>query len=453
MKDDRLAAAVGNASLLGIGYVLLRRWRLAIAAPLISIALVLLVVAQKALWCEIVLLVWWVAVVVHGWLLGGKPGTRSATEQRLIALCVTVPVLLAGVFFRVEAVGIQNDVADARAAGDCAGVTAAQQKARYGDRVADAPGIERLGVDVEACQQLQEIALRLEGTWSGDVDLLGEQFAKLGEVLAKPGQEKTVEKVLDQYLGTVTKGGPCPTVELATWLRGRHQTQNVLDKANSVGDGLVPEAQFECAQSEAKAAKWRAALGRYQELIGQYPHAAITPKARAAMALVAVKVELLDVRGLVTSGEYCDKPAKYSGAPLYRRGVNRALFLGETNEYLDQLPRQWKTDVPTNASVVICTEAVEDGPAIRTCPYTRETDPNLHFNRTFRKVVVPVRIYALRTGKLVRTGKVTITGEACPLVYTDDSGLTPVYGSTISTPVDPSDANVRAAFQPLLVRR
>ncbi|MFI5733511.1 hypothetical protein ACIA49_25575 [Kribbella sp. NPDC051587] len=453
MKDDRLAAAVGNASLLGIGYVLLCRWRLAIAAPLISVALMLLVVAQKALWCEIALVVWWVAVVVHGWLLGGKPGTRSATEQRLIALCVTVPVLLVGVFFRVEAVGIQRDVADARAAGDCMGVTAAQQKARYGDRLADAPGIERLGVDVEACKQLQEIALRLEGTWSGDVDLLGEQFAKLGEVLAKPGQEKTVEKVLDQYLGTVTKGGPCPTVALATWLRGRHQTQNVLDKANSAGDGLLPDAQFECAQSEAKAAKWRAALGRYQELIGQYPHAAITPKARAAMALVAVKVELLDVRGLVTSGEYCDKPAKYSGAPLYRRGVNRALFLGETDEYLDQLPRQWKTAVPTNASVIICTETVEDGPAIRTCPYTREDDPGLHFNRTFRKVVVPVKVYALRTGKLVRTGKVTITGEACPLFYTDDSGLTPVYGSTISTPVEPSDANVRAAFQPLLVRR
>ncbi len=108
--------------------------------------------------------------------------------------------------------------------------------------------------------------------------------------------------------------------------------------------------------------------------------------------------------------------------------------------------------MPTNASVVICTESLEDGPAIRTCPYTREGQ-SYTFYRTFRKVVVPVKIYALRTGRLVRNGKVTITGEACPMIYTDTSGLLPPIGGTISTPVEPSDANVRAAFQPLLVRR
>jgi len=451
MRDDRIAAAVGNASLLGVGYLLLRRWRLAITAQLITVALVLILVAEKALWCEIALVVWWVAVVVHGWALGGRPGTRRVAEQRVIALCVTVPVLLAGGFFRYEAAGIQREVAEARAAGDCAGVTAAEQKARYGDRIADAAGIERLGGDVEVCAQLREIAARLRTTWTGDTNTLAEEFEKLNKVLAKPGQDKTVEKVLDEYLGTVTKGGPCPTAKLATWLRNRTRTHSVLDKANSTGDRLVPDAQFACAQSEAKAGQWRAASYRYQELIGQYPSAAITPKARAALAVVALKVQLLDLRNLIAAGQYCDSPAAYGGAPAYRRGVNRALFLGETNDYLDQLPRQWKTDVPTNASVVICTEAVEDGPAIRTCPYTREGQ-SYTFYRTFRKVVVPVKIYALRTGRLVRDGKVTINGEACPMIYTDTSGLLPPIGGTISTPVEPSDANVRAAFQPLLVR-
>ncbi|MFK4084603.1 hypothetical protein ACI2LF_10875 [Kribbella sp. NPDC020789] len=452
MRDDRLAAAVGNASLLGVGYLLLRRWQLGAVAASISVALALVMVAEKALWCQIALVAWWVAVVVHGWFLAGTPGTMAVAVQRLIALGVTVPVLLAGVYFRVEAAGVRSDVAEARAAGDCAGVRAAQQRARFGDRLADVRGIARLRDDVGACKQLQEIAVGLRSTLAGDADLLAEQFANLEQVAAKPGQDKTAEKVLDEYLGTVTKGGPCRTVELATWLRGRRQTHNLLDKANAAGDRLVPDAQFACAQSEAKAGKWRPALARYQDLLGQYPSAAIAPKARAAMAGVAVRVELLDVRGLIDSGEYCDKPAKYSGAPLYRRGVNRALFLGETNEHLDQLPRQWTTTVPTNASVVICTGALEDGPAIRTCPYHREGQ-NYTFYRTFRKVVVPVKVYALRTGRLVRDGKVTINGEACPLIYTDTSGLLPPVGGAISTPVEPTGADVRAAFQPLLVRR
>ncbi|MFB6721235.1 hypothetical protein ACFCV3_13780 [Kribbella sp. NPDC056345] len=451
MRDDRLAAAVGNASLLGIGYLLLRRWRLAIAAQLMAVALVALLLVEKALWCEIALAVWWVAVVVHGWTAAGKPGTRSVREQRLIALGVTIPVLLTGVFFRVEAAGIQREVAEARAAGDCAGITAAQQKVRYGDRIADAAGIDRLDVDVDACAQLQEIARMLQGTLPGHTNLLAEQFEKLTAVLAKPGHDKTVEKVLDEYLGSLSKQSSCDTVKLATWLRDRQKTQNVLDKAGPVGDGLVPGSQFACAQSEAKAAQWRAASYRYRELIARYPKASVTSKARAALVVATLQVQLLDIRNLIDAGEYCDKPAAYGGAPRYRRGVNRALFLGETNPHIARLPRQWMTDVPTNASVVICTGALEDGPAIRTCPYTREGQ-TYTFYRTFRKVVVPVKIYAMRTGRLVKNAKVAIDGEACPLVYTDTSGLLPLVGSTISTPVEPSDANVRAAFQPLLVR-
>ncbi len=271
MKDDRIAAAVGNVSLLGVGYLLLRRWRLAIAAQLITVALVLLLVAEKALWCEVALVVWWVAVVAHGWALGGKPGTRRVAEQRVIALCVTVPVLFAGGFFRYEAAGIQHEVAEARAAGDCAGVTAAEQKARYGDRIADAAGIERLSVDVEACAELREIAVRLQTTWTGDTEALAEEFEKLSKVLTKPGQDKTVEKVLDEYLKTVTKGGPCPTAKLGTWLRNRAQTQNRAGQGEF--DRRRPRAR--CAVRVRAVGDQSGAVARgvvpVSELIGQYP--------------------------------------------------------------------------------------------------------------------------------------------------------------------------------------
>ncbi|WP_433524988.1 hypothetical protein ACQPZ2_08135 [Nocardia pseudovaccinii] len=89
---DPLAVAPGNASMLGIGYLLLRQRYLAITTTAITFGLVaLLACFARDLWFEVIVLLWWVAVSAHGWILasGRKSRQDRAWKQRLIALAVT----------------------------------------------------------------------------------------------------------------------------------------------------------------------------------------------------------------------------------------------------------------------------------------------------------------------------------------------------------------------------
>ncbi len=61
---------------------------------------------------------------------------------------------------------------------------------------------------------------------------------------------------------------------------------------------------------------------------------------------------------------------------------------------------------------------------------------------TFCRVALPVRVYELRTGRLVTDTRVEIGGTSCPSVIYGD-GTTKMY-------VTPSDSQVQAAFRPLI---
>ncbi|HEY3631053.1 MAG TPA: hypothetical protein VGL21_09155, partial [Jatrophihabitantaceae bacterium] len=67
-RQDPLAVVVGNASLLSLGYWLLRQRALAVVTELVTLALVIVMVTSAQTWAEILVLVWWAAMVVHGWL-------------------------------------------------------------------------------------------------------------------------------------------------------------------------------------------------------------------------------------------------------------------------------------------------------------------------------------------------------------------------------------------------
>ncbi|MBO0884683.1 MAG: hypothetical protein J2P17_30990, partial [Mycobacterium sp.] len=64
-SGDPLAIAVGNASLLGLGYWLLRRRLLAIAAVLMTALLIAILGAGliTSTWFELVVVGWWAALV------------------------------------------------------------------------------------------------------------------------------------------------------------------------------------------------------------------------------------------------------------------------------------------------------------------------------------------------------------------------------------------------------
>jgi hypothetical protein len=96
-SHDPLAVAIGNASLLGVGYLMMGRRQLAVGTGVVTVGLVVLLATVD--WSpvlEIGVLLWWVGLVAHGWFLAGGRARRVVVRrQRMVALAVTAPVLLA----------------------------------------------------------------------------------------------------------------------------------------------------------------------------------------------------------------------------------------------------------------------------------------------------------------------------------------------------------------------
>ncbi|MEV5965502.1 hypothetical protein AB0L70_27280 [Kribbella sp. NPDC051952] len=446
-RPDPLTVALGNASLLGLGYFLMRRWKTGIAALLVTAVLVVVLVVQKESSYELAIVVWWAVAIVHGWFLAQQqPNRTSSLPKRLVALGLTVAVLLAVGVLRFGAARIDDEAVAARNAGDCAGVSAAKAKYSFGHRLADAPRTVRVEGDVGACDRLDSAAITLRtATRTGDPKALDAGFGVLSEVLAEPGQEHTVSAVLDGFLRGLPAKDPCATVALTAALRFRDPTHNLLDGARAVVPRLEPNALLGCGDARAAAGKWDEARVVYQQLADNYPRAKQAVKARAGAQRAALTLELNNVRGLITSGEYCSSPAKYGGAaPYHRRGVNRALFVGGTDEYTGKLPSQWRTTDPYRATLMLCTEENDYGTAVETCPYTPIGDSYAASTSvTFYKIAVPVKAYELRTGRLVMSTTVQIGGSSCPqTIYTS---YTPSQEY-----VTPTSATVQAAFKPIL---
>jgi hypothetical protein len=181
---DPLAVALGNASLLGVGYLMLGRRKQAIAAAVVTVGLVSVVVLVAQPWCETAVLAWWAVVIAHGWFLAGARAQRvTVRRQRLVALGVTVPVLLAVGLLRFDAFRIERSVTEAREGGDCAQVLAEQDSVWLGHRIADAPLTARGDKTVQACERLQTAKAQLTTGLSGDTSALKAGFDTLASVL------------------------------------------------------------------------------------------------------------------------------------------------------------------------------------------------------------------------------------------------------------------------------
>ncbi|MFD0969448.1 hypothetical protein [Plantactinospora endophytica] len=462
-SHDPLAAALGNASLIGVGYLMLGRIRLAAAATLVSVVLVAsLVWGARSTWAELVVLVWWVALVGHAWFLaGGRRQGAVQHDQQLVALAVTVPVLLALGLLRFDAAGIERTVTEARGSGDCTRALTALDGVSFGHRVADAPLTVRGERSVEACQRLQVAEERLADGLTGNTDGLTAGFDGLGRVLADlPGHDRMVDTALDRFLGGLPTPDPCRTVAVTDWLRQRQPTNNALDRSAEVVPRTAPAALVGCADSLMTGSYWALARTRYQQLLDQYPGQGQELNVRAAEGVkkAGLAIELATVRSLLdgtTSGQprYCTQPAAYSAAAPYVKGrTNRALFYGN-DEYAKKLPGTWRATDVTAAVLVVCLGQKEYGTTVRSCPYENKLFPQFPTTVAFRKIAIPMKAYELRTGKLVVTGKIQITGTSCPriLTYTRYTGLIDT-GPPSEVYVTASDANVRAAFRSLITR-
>ncbi|MER7108320.1 hypothetical protein [Streptomyces sp. NPDC000229] len=453
---DPVAAAIGNASLLGIGYLLLGHRRPAAIAVLGTGVLLELTAATAEVWCELLLLLWWAVCTAHGWFLARGREHVPRRAQRTGTLAVTVAVLLTAVVLRVEAHGIENRVNEAREAGDCDGVFAAQSEVWSGHRVAGATVVEPGDAVVETCQRLERAASTLyDAGQSGDLKKLEQGFGVLAHVLAEPGHEKTVQTVLNTFLDALPTADACDTADIAGWLRTREPTRDVLDRSADAATRTEPAALAGCGDALMDEENWKQAQVRYQRLLDAYPDEPLTGKARSGVKKAGLAIELDEVRALIaathgaTSG-YCDKPAKYSAAPPYRKGANRALFLGDT-EYTGKLPGAWRTDDPTKAALVVCAETAKNGTAVESCYYENDKSVHLPHRVTFHKVKIPLKVYELRTGKRVGPRSVQISGGSCPAVLRYEYYGTYDYGPGDQF-VSTTDSDVRDAFRPIVTR-
>ncbi|MGW5215652.1 hypothetical protein ACWEQO_31775 [Streptomyces sp. NPDC004051] len=447
VRHDPPAVALGNASLLGVGYLLMRRHGLFWTAAVITVALVWTTAATAETWSEVLLLLWWAAVVVHGWLLARRRPGGPRTAQRLVALGLAVAVLLGVGLLRFDAHGIEDDIAEARADGDCTAVVKAQERVWAGHRVAAAPVAARGDTAVDACERLETAEARLAAGLNGDQDDLTAGFRLLASVLEEdPRNDATVGTSLDRFLGGLPTDDACETVRITDWLNDRESEpgQQVLDRSSQTAERLAPAALMGCGDALMGTQEWSQAESRYQRLLDEYPDDSRADQARKAVRKAVLALQLDEVRQSVRENRYCEAPAKYEGAPARRAGSGRSLFLGDS-EHSGKLPGAWRTTDPAQAALVVCVGQQGFGSAVRTCAYRSETTGQTG-NVTFRKVSLPVKVYALRTGKRVADRTLQISGSTCPSLFFS-------YGVIPSDKyVTPSKSDIRSAFSPVLGR-
>ncbi|WP_335970675.1 hypothetical protein [Streptomyces sp. CA2R106] len=477
-KRDPWAVGVANASLVGAGYLMLGRRGWAVLSWAVTVALLIVLgTAQRTVRCEWAFAVWWAVMVVHGWHLAGgrwkwpsgvnwrEPYARFAAgwrldrvrTQRWVALGVAVPVLAAVVLLRVDAAHAEGTVAAARRSGDCTKAVHAQHSVWFGPRLADSPGTRRGERTAAACRRLAVAAADLRDGLGGDTEALAAGFDAMSAVLADgPGNEAIVSTVLDGFLDGIPTANPCRTAAVTDWLRARKADGSTLDRASAVVPRTAPAALLGCANNLMAGKSWTKAKARYQQVLDQFPHDAKAAAAKSGAHRAELAIELDNVTRLLdtygdTQPTYCTAPARYSGAPARHKGVNKALFFGNST-YTDKLPAGWSATDASDATLVVCASDDKDGPSVQTCPYKGGLYTTFPEEVTFHKIAIPVKVYELRTGRLVSHRTLEVDGKSCPstLEYTTWENID--TGPSSDQYVIPTTSDIRAAFHPLVTR-
>ncbi|HEY0454008.1 hypothetical protein [Actinophytocola sp.] len=499
---DPFAVALGNASLLGIGYVLLGRRGLAVVSVLVSAALlVVLASADGAGWFQGVVFAWWAALVVHGFSLASRSRARPSgvRGQRLVAAAVAVPVLATFVVVRVDAARVENAAEEAHRAGECERVLSMVDGLGPGHRLADAPLVDRAKDGADACalvvrarrqakddrllavRTLERYQDHRAARWAGatgyrgdllldqaaadlhtglaaDTGALTDGFTLLAKVRRElPGRGTDAGGVLDDFLAGLPVEDPCVTAEITDWIAGHKPRGAELDRAAEVLPRVAPAAIVGCADAFMAKKNPAQARPRYQQLVTEYPRHALLARAKKGVVLATQAIELADVRARLattapdTLPHYCDKTGPYSAAKPYRgRGPHRALIYGQDFQRRS-LPAPWRAKDAADAVLVICAGESVLGDGVQTCPYEPQSGTSLGFpiSVTFHKRKIPVRVYEVRTGRLVANTSVQIGGASCPNVLNYE-----YYVADLGPPSDvyvtSSTSDIVAAYKPVI---
>ncbi|MGW4847438.1 tetratricopeptide repeat protein [Nocardia brasiliensis] len=454
-RPGRIWVAIGNASLLGIGYLMVRRWRSALVTTVATVCVVVVqTVFVRAMWLDLVVLLWWVALIVHGSRVAATVAEPAGgvRVRRAVALAVTLLVVGVVVVLRMETVHIDRQIAEARRGGDCVQGLLAAARLWIGDRVAAAPRAASIERTDRACALLRRAADEFSLALTGDTSSLAKGFALLDTVLTElPGHGAMARRVLDDLLRRLPDGSEdCAAAAVTDWLAEHPFDDDVRRRATDAVPAIAPWALFGCAADLMTVGNWAGARDRYQHLLDQYPRHPLVDQAKAGLRKAVQAIELATVRGLLqpqapgAQPAYCRAPQPYSAAAPYRSAnPNRALLFGNDFDTA-AFPAEWRAADAADAVIVICAGPTEFGDVVETCTYRSELTHRLS-DVPFHKKAIPLRVFEVRTGKPVLDTRIQITGATCPptLFSTADDRVGAKY-------VQSADADVRTAFNAVI---
>ncbi|GAB3448723.1 hypothetical protein GCM10027570_22510 [Streptomonospora sediminis] len=489
---DRISAVLGNATLLGIGYLLLRRPRLAALSLAVSAGLLALAAVYPHLlvW-RFLLVVWWAALVLHTWRAvppAPAPGERPAPRSRwsplwrtrvLLAACL---LLVAFGWLRFDTWTIVRYAEDAHAAGECDRAvdslrwvgpthgaaygsaaergederkacerlltalaaedaeTAAEKLGAYLER----PGARWDGAGPERAEFLLDVALQNNGAeFLGDddpaLDATEDAFTQLSSTLQDtPGQSGRVRAVAESFLADLSDTPPCKAKAIDDWLLGQDWKKPELAEPIAPEAERLPGRMFDCAESIGATDPDEAGAA-YQEYLKAYPEHEFAADAAAA---------------LLSDEQYCEHPAAYPGAPAYKGDGPHAMqtFGIDAGEY--GFPDSWQAGGVGETVLVTCVEGPERGRHQQTCYYDPGASQPLVTHQGNAKVdfyasKFSVKAYSLRTGEPVNNYSEEI-GDPCPSVLEYETSTYLDLGPPSEYDSDYSDADVRGIFDRLM---
>ena len=262
-----------------------------------------------------------------------------------------------------------------------------------------------------------------------------------------PGHEAMAERTVNRFVESLPTESACETAAITNLLRKTKKNGSVLDKAAAVVPKIEPTAIVECGDDLMAASDWSIAKDRYQQLIDQYPDHDLVPRAQEGVTKATQALELATVRGKLNPPfsdgrlpDYCSQPSPYSAAvPFGAARPNRALIYG--TEYSARLPADRGTNDAASAVLIICAAPAELGAAQETCQYESLSLPGVISTVTFHRIIVPVRVFEVKTGRVVTDARVEIGGVSCPQF---------INGSESARFVEPGDGDIHAGFNSLI---
>lgn len=462
---DPVAAVAGNATMLGLGYLLMRRPILAALALCGTgfLAWSAAVQSENPLW-RYLLPAWGLVMIVHAWWLTRRMRPvplvdlhepDPARRLRVWALTSAALVLLTVGWFRLDAWWIVHDAETAHARGDCAEAEAALGTLDAVHRVAFGPMVRRGDEEGDACALL--LAALAEGDesptaaadtletyldhpgalWDGagvkrgefllraaildgipNLSTVESGFTQLADAVeAHPDRSGDVRAAVEGFMADLAAASsPCTGYTVDDWLASREWGAKELAEPIAAAAGQVPVRLLGCAQERAESDAAAAGI-LYREFLTAYPGHELAAEA---------------AEGVLASGGYCTDPVAYQGAPAADGpGPHPMRLLGGWGSDGRGFPDSWIAETADETALVVCVDA-EVGEFQDSCMYRSESSGNT-FWASFFAHRFTIKAYSLRTGEVVADYAREI-GRACPnrldgtystiYLYSSDTSLT-----------------------------